>query len=49
MTVVARGEVTRLATPGDHVMITGVCICYCNNNYIFWYVIGLFANGKDRI
>ena len=24
MTVVARGEVTRLASPGDHVMITGV-------------------------
>ena len=26
MTVVARGEVTRLASPGDHVMITGVSL-----------------------
>lgn len=26
MTVIARGEVTRLASPGDHVMITGVSL-----------------------
>ena len=28
MTVIAHGELTRLATPGDHVSITGVCITY---------------------
>ena len=26
MTVIARGEVTRLATPGDHVLVTGVSL-----------------------
>ena len=27
MTIVARGEVTRQASPGDHINITGVSMC----------------------
>ena len=29
MTVITRGEVTRRAVPGDHVLVTGVSLCSC--------------------
>ena len=34
MTVITRGEVTRLASPGDHVLVTGVY----NTSLLFEYI-----------
>ena len=40
MTIYARGEVTRIAMPGDHVAVSGVspcvcvCVCVCVSNVV---------------
>ena len=34
MTIITRGEVTRLASPGDHVLVTGVY----NTSLLFEYI-----------
>ena len=52
MTVIARGEVTRLASPGDHVMITGVSLEIATlilfDSLSSLPSVGLSTNDEDR-